>query len=182
MFKVTSRRSVRPATRWGWSCHRRGFTLLEIMMVVLILAIAAAMAVPLMSSGAATKASAAAQMVAADLEYARSMAFTRGHVYRVTFDAGAESYQVQDQDGAVIAHPVNQGSTYHVQFGTGQLTGVQIVSANFDGTHQVRFDALGSPYNGNGTPLNSGVIILQGGSTTQTIRVEPVTGVIRIDD
>ena len=159
-----------------------GFSLLEVIIVVVILAIAAAMVVPMISSGAGTKVMAAAQMVAADLEYAKSMAVTRGRRYRVTFDAVGESYQVEDPNGVVIAHPVNLGFNYVFDFDGSRLDGVQIVSADFDGTNQVQFDSLGSPHNGGGGPLNSGVITLQAGSLTQTIRVEPVTGVITIHD
>ena len=119
-------------------------------MVVVILAIAAVMVVPMMSSGAGTKVLAAAQMVAADLEYAKSMAITRGRFYRVTFDSAGQSYQVEDPDGTVIAHPVNKGLNYVFDFDGGRLDGVQIDSADFDGTAQVRFDSLGSPYNGDG--------------------------------
>jgi len=44
----------------------------------------------------------------------------------------------------------------------------------------VKFDYLGSPYNGNDNPLNSGVISLQAGGSTATINVEPVTGFISV--
>jgi hypothetical protein len=134
-----------------------------------------------MSSGVGSKTLAAAQMIVGDLEYARSLAFTRGHVYRVAFDTGAGQYQVEDQDGTVITHPVNHGS-YVVSVAGGRLEGVEIADVDFDGTSEVRFDALGSPYSGSGNPLNAGVITLQAGSHTQTIHIEPVTGLIRIDE
>jgi prepilin-type N-terminal cleavage/methylation domain-containing protein len=161
---------------------REGFTLLEIMVVVVILAIAAAMVVPMMSSGAGTKVLAAAQMLAADLEYAKSMAISRGGRYRVAFDVGANAYQVEDPNGDVIDHPVIKGNSYVFDFDGSPLDGVHIESADFDGTTEVQFDSLGSPYNGGGAPLNSGVITLQAGAMTQTIRVEPVTGFITVDD
>ena len=182
MIKVSNAGTLCPAEQRSWHPQRKGFTLLEIIVVVVILMIAAVMTVPLMSSGAGTKTLAAAQMVAADLEYARSMAFTRGHIYRVTFDTGAGRYQVEDQDGVVVAHPVNRGSSYIVKFAGGRLDGGRIDSVSFDGTVQVRFDALGSPYNGHGTPLNSGVVTLQAGSHSQTVHIEPVTGLITVDD
>jgi prepilin-type N-terminal cleavage/methylation domain-containing protein len=181
MLKVADPRIIHGTQGCTRQAGRRGFTLVELMMVVLILAIAAAMVVPMMSSGGGTKVLAAAQAVAADLEYAKSMAIARSRFYRVTFDSANERYQVEDQNGVVITHPVYLGSTYVVQLDAGRLAGVQITSAEFDGTHQIRFDHLGSPYNGDGTPLNSGVIQLEAGSFTQTIRIEPVTGLITID-
>ena len=159
-----------------------GFTLLEILVVVVILAIAAAMAVPMLSAGGATKLQAATEMVAADLEYAKSLAISRGGRYRVTFDVAGNAYQVEDPNGAVIDHPITKGSPYAVDLDGGRLSGVEIASADFDGTAGVEFDSLGSPYDGNGDVLDSGVLTLQMGDWTRTVHVEPVTGMITVDD
>jgi prepilin-type N-terminal cleavage/methylation domain-containing protein len=166
---------------------REGFTLLEIIVVVVILAMAAAMVVPMISSGAETKVLAAAQMLAADLEYAKSMAMTRGHDYGARFDVDENRFQVEDFDvpanPVVIAHPVNKGFNYVFDFDGGRLDGVQIEDPNFNGGSVIRFDGLGSPHDEEGHDLTSrGSITLQAGDWTQTVRVEPVTGVITIDD
>jgi hypothetical protein len=57
---------------------------------------------------------------------------------------------------------------------------VDLVTANFDGTDTIKFDYLGSPLRSDGNPMNSGAITVQGGGTTMTITVEPVTGYIRV--
>lgn len=76
--------------------------------------------------------------------------------------------------------PGKKGFNYVIDFRNDRrLNRVDIFDANFDATNEVKFDYLGSPYNGGGTALNSGVISLQGGAT-KTIRVEPVTGYISI--
>lgn len=163
---------------------RRGFTLIEMLIVVVIIAIAAAIAVPMMSSASSMQVRAAASMVAADLEYAKSMAISRGQSYSVVFDEANETYQIEDQSGTVIPHPVKKGFNYVVDFpNDGRLDRVVIVDADFDGdvTNTVSFDYLGSPYNGSGTPLNSGVITLQAASVTKTVHVEPVTGFISVN-
>ena len=181
MLEGSNPRRVRLEARLVSRHGRDGFTLLEIIVVVVILAIAAVMVVPMMSSGAATKVLAAAQRVAADLDYAKSMAITHGCVYRVAF-ISTKQYQLEDQNGAVVAHPVNAGTHYVVDLAGGAMDGVEITSTSFDGTHEVRFDSLGSPYNGSGNHLTSGVITLHGGDCQQTIRVKPMTGVITIGD
>jgi prepilin-type N-terminal cleavage/methylation domain-containing protein len=163
-----------------------GFTLVEILVVVVILAIAAAMAVPMFSGAAGFQTQSAANMIAADLEYAKSMAISHQQQYGVVFDPDADSYQVVDCNGNVIQHPVKAGFQYAVNFhGDSRLNSVDLASANFVGTDsvttaQVKFNYLGSPYNGNDKDLNSGSITVQGGGTTMTITVEPVTGYIRI--
>lgn len=160
-----------------------GFTLIEILIVVVIILVAAMVVVPLASSAASVQIRSAANMVAADLEYAKSMAISRGQNFSVVFDKDTESYRIKNQDGDVIAHPVKKAFDYIINFRNDKrLNKVDIVSVDFDATNEVKFDYLGSPYNGNNNPLNSGVISLQAGSTTTTVNVEPVTGFISIED
>ena len=162
--------------------QKNGFTLIEIIVVVVILAIAAAMAVPMFSGGAQIQAQSAASMVAASLEYAKSMAISHQMQYGVVFYTGTDSYNVVDQNNATVSHPVDVGSRYIVNFhSTGSsISNVDLKTANFDSTSKITFDYLGSPYNGSGGSLNSGTITVQGGGTTKTITVSPVTGYIQI--
>lgn len=153
-------------------CHRdKGFTLVEILIVVIILAIAAAIAIPRMGSAGAMQMRAAADMIAADLEYAKSMATSRQANYTVIFNTSAESYQIEDA-GGVISHPVKVGSQFIINFSAdSRLDEVDITNVNFNSTSQVKFDRLGSPDNG-------GTITLQAGGVSATITVEAVTGYI----
>ena len=159
-----------------------GFTLVELLIVVVIITIAALTAIPMMSSAASMQIRSAANMLAADLEYAKSMAISRGQNFSVVFDKNTESYRIEDQSGTVIPHPVKKGFPYEINFSKdGRLDKVDIVDVDFDSTSEVKFDYLGSPYNGSNSPLNSGVISLQAGGTTTTVTVEAVTGFISIE-
>jgi len=169
--------------RYGLRGISAGFTVVEILIVVVIMTIVAAMVMPLITSAASMQIRSAANMITADLEYAKSMAISRGQRFSVVFDKAAESYSIEDQGGTVISHPVKKGFDYVIDFrNDGRLDKVDIVDVDFDTTSEVKFDYLGSPYNGNGTPLNSGVVSLQAGGTTATVTVEPVTGFISIAD
>ncbi len=162
-----------------------GFSLIELLIVIVILGIAAAVAVPMISSAASMQIRAAGSMVAADLEYAKSMAISRGQMYSVVFDAANETYEIRDPNNAVIAHPIRKGFDYTVDFANdGRLDRVDITSANFDGKTTIGFDYLGSPYSidGASTALNSGVISLQAGGTTKTVTIEAVTGFISVSN
>jgi len=158
-----------------------GFTLIEVLIVVVIIAIAAMIVIPMASSAGSVQICSAANMIAADLEYAKSMAISRGQKYSVVFDKNTESYGLRNQAGAIIAHPVKKGFDYVIDFrNDSRLNKVDIANVDFDATSEIKFDYLGSPYNGNDNPLNSGVINLQAGRTTATVTVEPVTGFISV--
>lgn len=170
-------------TRQNAKYERNGFTLVEIIIVVVILSIAALMAIPVVSSAADIQVRSAANRIAADLDYAKSMAITHQQAYSVVFDASSESYQIQDNAGNLIDHSVNPGG-FVVDFTEGDLDRVEIVGSDFDGVSAVTFDYLGSPYSGTdtSTPLNSGQIQLTADSFTLYVHIEPVTGYVTIDD
>jgi len=162
---------------------RKGFTLIELLIVIVIIAIAAMTAIPMMSSAGSVQIKSAANMIAADLEYAKSVAIARGQYFSVVFDKNTDSYSIiKDQTGSVIKHPVKKGSDYVIGLRDKGLDKVDITDVDFDGTSTVKFDYLGSPYNGDNNPLNRGVIRLQAAGITVTVNVEPVTGFISITD
>lgn len=153
----------------------RGFTTIEILIVVVIIAIAAFTAIPMMSSAASMQIKSASNMIIADLEYAKSIAISRSQNYSVVFDTIAESYEIHDQSGTVIPHPIKKGFDYIIDFqNDSRLNKVNINSVDFNGTSSVQFDSLGSPDNG-------GTISIQAGGNTITITVEPVTGYVRVE-
>ncbi len=157
------------------------FTLAELIIVVVIISIAALLAVPMISSAADSQVRSAANMIAADLEYAKSMAISRQEDYSVVFDVGSNSYEIQDELGSVIDHPVKAGTSFSVTISDDSRLGdVVLNSAVFDSTSTVTFDYLGTPSNGSGTPLNSGSIVLEAGDFSMTITVQPVTGFLTI--
>jgi len=159
----------RPVLRWSG----RGFTIIEILIVVVILAIAAMTAIPMISSAGSIQVRSVANMIAADLEYAKSLAITKGQRFSVVFDTSVDSYRIEDQDGTTILHPVKKGFDYVIDFQDEGLEKADLTGAAFGGTPQVEFDYLGSPDDG-------GTVTVQGGNTTLTISVEAVTGYITV--
>ena len=171
-----------PEARRNRRGSRGGFTVVEILVVLVIIAIAAMMVIPMMGSAGSMQIRSAANVIAADLEYAKSMAIGRQKIYTVIFNTATESYQIEDPNG-VIGHPIKKGFNYVVDFSSdSRVDEVDIVSADFDTTSEIQFDYLGCPYNGDSTALNSGVVTLQAGQATATITVEPVTGFISISE
>lgn len=162
---------------------RAAFTLIEIVIVVVIIAIAAMMAIPLITSADSFQIRSAANMIAADLEYAKTLSISKGESFSVVFDKTTESYQLKDQSGVIIPHPVKKGFDYIVDFrNDGRLSKVDIYDVDFDATEEIKFNYLGSPEKADSSPLNNGVISLRAGQMTATINIEPVTGFISIGD
>ena len=152
---------------------RGGFTIIEILIVVVILGIAALTAIPMISSAGSIQVRSVANMIAADLEYAKSLAITKGQRYSVVFNTSSDSYRIEDESDKTILHPVKKGFYYVIDLEDEGLGKADITGAAFAGTSQVEFDYLGSPDNG-------GTVTVQGGGTTMTISVEAVTGYITV--
>jgi len=159
-----------------------GFTVIELIVVCVIISITALIAIPMIGSAASDQAGSAANILAADIEYAKNLAISRQQNYYVVFDTTNNSYEVQDKDRNVISHPVNSGKDFVVKFDEDNRLGrVKIKTVDFDSSDTVFFDYLGSPYNGFSNPLNSGSVILEAGEYSLTISIEPVTGYITIN-
>lgn len=70
----------------------RGLTLVEVIMTIVILAVIAAMVLPHLGAEIPDQLQAGAEIVAADIEYVRSLAVINNSRYRLTFDPDAGSY------------------------------------------------------------------------------------------
>lgn len=172
--KKLRRQCVEERAEYDSKGPRNGFTMIEILIMVVLLSIVALVAVPMLSSAGSMQIRAAANIIAADLEYAKSMAINRGQNYSVVFDQNSDSYQIKDQDNNVVPHPVKKGFDYIVDFqADSRLNMVDITSVNFGATTDVVFDILGSPDSG-------GTVTLQANGNTVIIEVEPITGYITI--
>ncbi|HEY8667332.1 MAG TPA: prepilin-type N-terminal cleavage/methylation domain-containing protein [Tepidisphaeraceae bacterium] len=167
-----------------------GFTLVEILIVVVILGIASAVIVPKIGTRDDLKASAAARMVMADLIYAQNRAIAQQKKQYVQFDTAAQKYAVYDATplATPITHPVTKNS-FVTMFGTGGTPGLTesaLASVNFDGQTTVAFDELGQPLaytaaTNSTAALGTGTIVVRCGSNSLTISIEAYTGEISVN-
>jgi len=165
--------------RWlGQGRKQGGFTLVEILVVVLILAIAAGVVIPQVIDSSDMQAISAARMIATDLQYAQNLAITTQKPVRMVFNPGAESYQLVYYDhttnqSTAVEHPINKGS-YTVSFGSLQGFGkLDLVSAAFTSNAYVEFNSIGAPD-------NAGQVVVQAGSQSCTIAVSAATGKVTV--
>jgi len=176
--------SARP--RVSASSRRSGFTLIEILAVVVILGIASAVILPEMSSRNDQRVASAARTLMADLLYAQSRSIAYQTRHYVQFNAATNSWQVMvdsgsGSPGSVITHPVN-GTSYVETVGTGALTNVAITSVSFDGNTTISFDQMGVPYSwsaaGGNVAMLSGSVVFTAGTNKMTVSVSPYSGEI----
>jgi prepilin-type N-terminal cleavage/methylation domain-containing protein len=178
-----------------------GFTLAEILAVVVILGIASAIIIPQIGTRDDMRVKAAARTLIADLIYAQNLAISTGQTVYVRFDTAGNKYSLltnpanaKAKKGDPVQHPITQsdyvtafGSTHHgweqVSIKSAVMNGVDV---NFRPEFTVGFDEIGSPqvwcYDlDQKNDLNDGTIILKAGQFTNTITITPATGEILVN-
>ena len=142
----------------------RGFSLIELVIVVMIIAIMAGIAMPRFSSALARqRVDAAAKRIVVDLALAQQQARTSSASQNVTFNAAAGTYLLVG-----MPHPDHSGLDYEVSL-TDEPYGAIIVSADFNGDVEIIFDIYGVPDSG-------GSVVLQVGGHVRTVAVDADTG------
>ncbi len=155
--------------------ERGGYTLVEIMVVVVLLGIIAAVVVPMAVSGSSMEAVSAARNLASDIQYAQSMAITRQESMRVVFDAAGESYSLRDYESTPLIHPMTK-TDYIVTFsGHRALGNVDLVTADFGGDAVLIFDETGAPD-------SAGTATVSAENVTYQISVSAGTGRVTVTD
>lgn len=150
----------------------KAFTLVEVLVVVVIMAIAGALVVPMMTGTGEMEALSAARTIATDIQYAQSVAITLQSPVTVHFYPDTDRYTLSNASG-LLKHPMTN-KDFLVDFrARDDFDQLDLASASFDGVTSVVFDELGSPSAG-------GSVTVLGGSQTYRIDVTSVTGTVNV--
>lgn len=151
----------------------RGFTLIEVLVVVVILGIAAGIVVPQVMNTGSLTIQGAARHVIGDLLVAQNEAIARAERRSVVFDAANESYRVADETNTTITADW-MDKPYVVSFlDDDRFSGVVIEAVNFGGDAFVSFDEMGAPSSG-------GTIDLAHENHRYRVTVAPFTGRVTV--
>lgn len=155
--------------------REQGFTLVELVMVMVITAIIAAYAVGRYFTPAAATGSSQVQRFARDLRHAQMLAASWGRQLVVTVGAGG--YNVGC--AAVGPAPCNVNPVVDPATGVGFNVPLQDGAA-LAGPGTVRFDSIGRPSTGAAPTAAAAVYTLTAGGSSWTITVNPVTGLVTV--
>lgn len=185
---LSSRRASRAV---DYSAH--GFSLIEVLVVIVILGILAGLAIPYFNSTAIDQLQAGATIVVADVDYARNLAIANASEYRLTFAAADNRYQLTHSGSNSLLNtlptspfkaPTDTSLTQttrldHLPIGAGgvRLLGAKLANAEVT---EVRFGSLGN------TTYSADTLIWltagQGDSRRYiAVRVAPATGIATVD-
>ncbi len=153
----------------------RGFTLIELVMIIVLLGILAVVAAPRLGNIASTNAGAFTDKLRADIRYAQNLAMTRNARFRVHFNSAPApnpGYAVTDGANTPVLDPAG-GGNLSVVLNAGNYNGITVASP----FPFIEFDSLGRPYN------NAGVLLAAAATLTVSpgaipVVVSPQTGAV----
>lgn len=152
---------------------RSGFTILELLGVLVTLSIVAAVAVPAYFARGEITLENASVLLARDLRAAQNRSAYLGEPAWITFLE--DGYRVTDMQDAVIRNPRTDRPFDRRYSHDGVFRGVRVHKVRFGEDHVL-------PYDEKGEPLEGGTIVLEFRGDTRELRVEKRTGKVRIID
>lgn len=147
-----------------------GFTLVELVAIILLVGILAVTAIPRYLDKAAIDVSVMAEQLANDIRYAQSLSMTQGARHCIELNTGNARYRLRTGNSCATAvtHPVTGNGNYI------NLANVSMAAANISGSY-IEFDGRGEPFT-LVVSTSDAVITLNAGGQSRQVRVSPETG------
>lgn len=164
----------------------RGFTFIELVIIIVIIGIMALIAIPNFTASGGMKLSGAATMIQTDLRYVQELAMSTNTNCGIIFDVSGNNYRAYQGDDInnTAVSPLT-GSAFLVDFDElSQFKGVNIYSVNLGGSNIIEFDRLGRPFMVDGaTPISgpNNIITLNASGLTKDLTITTNTGIVTIN-
>lgn len=153
---------------------RRGFTAMEIIVVLVILGVSAKIAIDSMSStDAGMRAERAAKECVTAIRYARSLAFTSGNTCGIRFNTSTKTFYVWQSNtpGTAMSTNLSGAGTYTVDLTNNrELTGVTMtctLTGDTSNPYDLQYSTLGAT-------ANTGTIVFTYSGKTKTVTIPAV--------
>jgi prepilin-type N-terminal cleavage/methylation domain-containing protein len=161
---------------------RRGYTLVELLIVVAILGIACALVIPQLGSTDVLRIQAAVRTIVADINLAQSDALARQEARALVFDVENNRYSLVAVPGSTIEPATDLLQAVDLNNSV-KFYGAKLESAAFDGDEVLLFDEMGGPITtpGASTPSAGGNVVISGSGSTFRITVEAYTGRVTVN-
>jgi prepilin-type N-terminal cleavage/methylation domain-containing protein len=169
----------------------RGYTLIEMLMVVAILGIAGAMVIPSLGSTSVLKVQGALRSIVSDITFAQCDAVAFQEKRAIVFDVDHSAYSLVQVPGNTVDVATNTmydaarvsgkwkvDFTQDTRFGDARITAVDFGG----GAQNLIFDGLGGPIAdpSSNNPGPGGTITVAGSGASWTITVEAFTGRVTV--
>ncbi|MEE8131249.1 MAG: prepilin-type N-terminal cleavage/methylation domain-containing protein [Vicinamibacterales bacterium] len=175
-----------------------GYTLIELIMVMAVLALAAALLVPSMVGSDTMTAQAAVRLLIADLSFAQSDALANQEYRRVVFFTDGSGYCIIEvaaageatpadlNDAVYVYDPLGTMGQYIVDFTVDdRFEGVSFTAVTIDGTAladrpEITYDQMGGTVLSDNTPGIGGTVTLSFNGANYQIDIAPFTGKLTV--
>ena len=162
----------------------RGFTTLELVITLLIVAILAVVAAPRFLGYHEIRLINACNRIASDIAYIQQLAITTQRIHGVMFHPERNQYFLYvDNPSNIIEDPLRPGQELTVNFDVGPYAGVFLTEVDFNGKKRLEFDALGVPYfsvRPSNLLTSDGRVVISSNGDFRTISISPNTGKVSI--
>ncbi|MFT5052452.1 MAG: prepilin-type N-terminal cleavage/methylation domain-containing protein [Chlamydiales bacterium] len=151
-----------------------GFTLVELLLVLVVLALVASLAIPSWFDGTGRTLANATRLLAHDLREAQNRAAFYGRGTRMVFRSDGDGYWIENDQGGPEAAPLGGGEYQRTYSFDGIFRGVQIKRVDLGGDRMVTFDK-------HGIADADGMLLVTFGDDSLLVRIEAGSGLIEID-
>lgn len=155
------------------TASRRGFTILELLIVMLAIAIVASIAIPAWFNRSEVTLDNATKLLARDLRDAQNRASSLGEDLWFEFREDGDGYFVRDAGGHLLEGPLGEGPFERRYSGNAIFQGVTIPRADVGEDRAIRYDAEGHAF-------GTGSVHLRFKDDVRVVTVLPESGLIEI--